>query len=126
MPDLECCATKKKHSRSLSCSRKIYTEIILNEKSLGRNMRKQTFFCLICFFQVRWLPYNKMRDRNLARTVMSCQNLRSVPLTCVGFLQFVALGCFANAPKIFAAPIIRMEMNMVKIHFPYTTMNAQG
>jgi hypothetical protein len=38
----------------------------------------------------------------------------------------VALGCFANAPKIFAAPIIRMEMNMVKIHFPYTSHECTG
>jgi len=31
----------------------------------------------------------------------------------------VALSCVANAPKTFDS-IIRMELNMVKINFPYT------
>jgi hypothetical protein len=57
---------------------------------------------------------------------MPCQNLPSAPLTCNGFLQFVALGCVANAPKTFAASIIRMEMNMVKINFPYTGHKCTG
>jgi len=31
-----------------------------------------------------------------------------------------------NAPNIFAASIIRMEMNMVKINFPYTGHEGRG
>jgi hypothetical protein len=57
---------------------------------------------------------------------MLCQNLRSVPLTCTGFLQFVALDSVVNGTKIFAAFIIRMEMNMVKINFPYTGHECRG
>jgi hypothetical protein len=50
---------------------------------------------------------------------MQCQNLRNVPSTCSGSLQFATLGCVVNGPKIFAASIIRMEINMVKMNFPY-------
>jgi hypothetical protein len=38
----------------------------------------------------------------------------------------VVLGCVANAPKTLAAPIIRMEMNMAKINFPYTGHECTG
>jgi hypothetical protein len=38
----------------------------------------------------------------------------------------MALGCVANASKIFAAPIIRMEKNMVKINSQYTGYECTG
>jgi hypothetical protein len=37
----------------------------------------------------------------------------------------VALGCVVNAPKTFVS-IIGMEMNMVKINFPYTGHECTG
>ena len=57
---------------------------------------------------------------------MQCQNLRNVPSACSGSLQFATLGCVVNAPKIFAASIIRMEINMVKMNFPYTGHEFTG